>query len=66
MDLVSTMEHPETYEPQAPAPFRQVDGLYDWLKDGQFRYVFMYQGFHIFMHNRHGELRESAMAAHTT
>jgi hypothetical protein len=33
------MEHPETYEPQAPAPFRQVDGLYDWLKDGQFRYV---------------------------
>lgn len=41
VDLVSTMEHPETYEPQPPALFRQVDGLYDWLKDGQFRYVSM-------------------------
>lgn len=37
VDLVRTMQHPEQYEPQPPAPFKKVDGLYDWLLDGQFR-----------------------------
>lgn len=39
MDLVRTVDHPEAYDAQPPRPLTTVEGLYDWLRDQQFRCV---------------------------
>lgn len=39
VDLVRTAQHPEQYEAQPPRPLTTVEGLYDWLRDPQFRCV---------------------------
>ncbi len=39
VDLVRTAQHPESYEAQPPRALTTVDGLYDWLRDAQFRCV---------------------------
>lgn len=41
VDLVKTTTHPETYTPEPARPLTTVPGLYDWLKDAQYRDQFV-------------------------